>query len=107
MLKDTPWSSTSTAILRLLCPGRTRCLKCALSVKHCASLREVCLSTVHSPVQRLLVGGEWIEGGSYFHSLSPFMETLWEQGSVLTEEERIREASESERREKEKKEGGV
>lgn len=39
-------------------------------------------------------------GLSYFHSLSPFMETLWEQGSVLTEEERIREASESERREK-------
>lgn len=28
-------------------------------------------------------------GPSYFHSLSPFMETLWEQGSVLTEKEKI------------------
>lgn len=67
------------------------------SVKHCASLREVYLSTIHSPVKRLLVGGECIEGGngpSYFHSLSPFMEILWEQGSVLTEEEKIRGVSE-------------
>ena len=30
---------------------------------------------------------------SYFHSLSPFMETLWEQGSVLTEQEKVLEAS--------------
>lgn len=52
-------------------------------------------------------------GPSYFHSLSPFMETLLEHGSVLTEEEKIQEASKSERQEKvkegvkEKKEVGL
>lgn len=52
-------------------------------------------------------------GPSYFHSLHQFMETLWEQGSVLTEEEKIREASKSERQEKveegvkETREGGT
>lgn len=52
-------------------------------------------------------------GPSYFHSLSPFMETLLEQGSVLTEEEEIQEASKSEGQEKvkegvkEEKEGGT
>lgn len=30
-------------------------------------------------------------GPSYFHSLSPFMETLLEQGSVLMEEEKVQE----------------
>ena len=56
---------------------------------------------------------------SYFHSLSPFMETLLEQGSVLTEEEKIQEANKSERQERvkegveeneervEEKQGGV
>lgn len=34
------------------------------SVKHSASLREVCLSTVHGPVKRLPVVGEWMEGGN-------------------------------------------
>lgn len=32
-------------------------------IKHCASLGEACVSTVHSPVKRLLVRGEWMKGG--------------------------------------------
>lgn len=53
-------------------------------------------------------------GQSYFHSLSPFMKTLWEQGSVLTRKGKNRgELSKSERQEKvkervkEKKEEGL
>ncbi|KAI4812822.1 hypothetical protein KUCAC02_024189 [Chaenocephalus aceratus] len=87
------------------------------SVKHYASLRDVCLSTVHGPVKPLLAGESGYREAmgtsqSYFHSLSPFMETLLEQGSVLMEEEKIQEANKSERQERvkegvEEKEEGV
>lgn len=51
-------------------------------VKHCASLREVCLSSVHGPVKRLLVGGEWIEGGDgKWSGLFPFPQTVY--GNIM------------------------
>lgn len=52
------------------------------SVKHCASLREVCLSTVHSPVKRLLAGGEWIErGNGKWPELFPFPQPVY--GNIM------------------------
>lgn len=52
------------------------------SVKHCASLGEVCLSTVHSPVKKLLVRGEWIEGGNgKWSQLFPFPQPVY--GNIM------------------------
>lgn len=52
------------------------------SVKHCASLREVCVSTVHSPVKRLLVGWEWMEGGDgKWSELFPFPQPVY--GNIM------------------------
>ena len=55
-------------------------LACAQSgVKHCASLRGVCLSTVHSLVKRLQVGGEWMEGSNgKWSELFPFPQPVYE-----------------------------
>lgn len=48
-------------------------------VKHYASLREVCLSTVLRHTKRLLVGEEWIEGGSgKWSELFPFPQPVYE-----------------------------
>lgn len=52
------------------------------SVKHCASLREVCVSTVHSPVKRPLVGREWMEGGDgKWSELFPFPQPVY--GNIM------------------------
>lgn len=48
------------------------------SVKHCASLREVCLSTVHGPVK----SPEWVEGGDgKWSELFPFPQPVY--GNIM------------------------
>lgn len=52
------------------------------SVKHSASLKAVCLGTVHSPVKRLQVGGGWIEGGDgKWSELFPFPQPVY--GNIM------------------------